>query len=134
MNDSLMAEILILQTTRFVMSNPRNFKFGGSIADAMLENVPPDNTIIRAYRKFPSSGVRPIPTELQKIIDEGNKPSRGGKRKAKATTSESVEVPKRAKKPIWKPRSPYLAIQEESGDRTVTEVQEETHSEIKRKI
>ncbi|CAI9271438.1 unnamed protein product [Lactuca saligna] len=84
-----------------------------------------DNAIIRAYRKIPFSGVHPIPTELQRIIDESDKPKRGRKRKAKDATSESIKFPKRAKKPVQIPRSPSLIIQEESEEKTVTEVQED---------
>nr|KAJ0206901.1 hypothetical protein LSAT_V11C500287920 [Lactuca sativa] len=116
MNDSLMSEILILQTTTFVMSDPRNFKFVGSIPDVMLEKVPLDNAIIKDYRKLPSFGARPIPGELQKIIDEERR-----KRKAKAATSENIKLPKKAKKPVQKPRSPSPVIQEESKERTITE-------------
>lgn len=70
MNDSLMARFLIPQTTKFVVSDPRNFKFVGSIPDAMFEKVLLDNAIIRAYWKFPSGGARLISMELQKIIHE----------------------------------------------------------------
>lgn len=60
-------------TTTFVMLDPRNLEFIGSIPDVMLKKVPLDNAIIRSYRKFPSSGVRPIPAELKKVVDEGDK-------------------------------------------------------------
>lgn len=62
--DSLMDEIPTLQTTTFVMSDPHNFDFVGSIPDALLEKVSLDKAIIRAYREMPSSCVRPIPAEL----------------------------------------------------------------------
>ena len=64
MTDSLIAATLTLQTTTFVMSDPRNFAFVGSIPEVMLEKVPVNNDIIRAYRKLPSSGVRLISTDL----------------------------------------------------------------------
>lgn len=95
------------------MSDPQNFDFVGSILDALLEKVPLDNAVIRAYRTIPSSGVRPIPTESQKIIDEGDKLKCGGKRKAKSTTSETVKTPKKI---VQKPRSPSPVIQEESEE------------------
>lgn len=82
MQDSLMAEIPTLQMSTFTMSDPKNFKIFGSIPNAMLEKVSLDNAIIGAYCKMPSSGVHSIPKELQKIIDEGDKPKCGGKRKA----------------------------------------------------
>nr|KAJ0195053.1 hypothetical protein LSAT_V11C700373810 [Lactuca sativa] len=49
---------------------------------------------------------------------EGDKPKRGGKRKERPGTSESVELPKRAKKLVQKPRSPSPIIQQESKERT----------------
>ena len=73
MKDSLIAEIPTLQTTTSVMLDPKNFEFVGSIMEVLLKRVPLDNAIIRAYQKLPSSGVRPIPAELKKVIDEGEK-------------------------------------------------------------
>lgn len=64
MQDSLMTDIPMLETTTFVMSDPKNFKFVGSIPEALLEKVPLDKPIIRAYRTLPSSGVHPIHAEL----------------------------------------------------------------------
>ncbi|CAI9299596.1 unnamed protein product [Lactuca saligna] len=86
----------------------------------MLNKVLLDNSIISYYRKFPVSGVHSIPEELQKIIDEGDNPHRGGKRKANAATSESFKVNKRAKKPTQILRSPSPVIQEESKETNVT--------------
>lgn len=68
-----MAKISTLQTSTFVMTNPQNFDFVGSVLVALLEKVPLDNATVRDDRKMPSSSVRPIPVELQKIIDEGEK-------------------------------------------------------------
>lgn len=87
-------EILTLQTSTFVMSDPRNFNFIGSIRLDMLERVPLDNAIVREHRKLPSSCVHPMSADLRKLIDESNKLKHGGKRKAKAPYSESVRVPK----------------------------------------
>lgn len=64
-------------------SDPNNFTFIGSVPDAMLEKVPLDNDIVSEYQILPSSGVQPMPNELRKPLDEGNKPNRGGKRKNK---------------------------------------------------
>nr|KAJ0184447.1 hypothetical protein LSAT_V11C900494330 [Lactuca sativa] len=89
MTDSLIAATLTLQTTTFVMSDPRNFAFVGSIPEVMLEKVPVNNDIIRAYRKLPSSGVRS----------------------------------KKFKKPVPKPRSPSLVVQDDSEERIETKVQ-----------
>ncbi|CAI9302999.1 unnamed protein product [Lactuca saligna] len=65
------------------MPDLQNFEFLGSIPEVMLENVLVTNAITRAYWKSPSSGVRPVPAELRKIIDTGKIPKRGGKRKPK---------------------------------------------------
>ncbi|CAI9302899.1 unnamed protein product [Lactuca saligna] len=74
---------------------------------------------------MPSSSVRPIHTKLNKINNEDDKPKHSGKRKAKAAPSESVKVTKKTKKPVPKLRSPSPVLQEESKERTVTEVQED---------
>ncbi|CAI9294695.1 unnamed protein product [Lactuca saligna] len=73
MKNSLIAEIPTLRTTKFVMSDPKNFEFVGSILEVLLKRVSLDNVIIRAYQKFPSFGVCPIPAELKKVVDEGDK-------------------------------------------------------------
>ncbi|CAI9303851.1 unnamed protein product [Lactuca saligna] len=104
------------------MLDPRNFSFIGLIPDEMLEKVPLDNAIMRKYQKLPPSGVRPMLAELRQLIDEINKPKRGGKRKAKAAPFESVRVPKNTMKPAKKPRSLSTIFQEESEKRTRTEV------------
>lgn len=90
----------------------------------MLERVPFDNAIVRDYQKLPSSGVQPMPAELRKLIDDGNKPKCGGKRKEKVVPSESFKVPKKTKNPVKKQIYPSPVIQEESDERTATEVQE----------
>lgn len=82
------------------MSDPQKFDFVGSIPDVLLEKVPLDNAIIRAYRKSSLFSVRPIPAELQKIIDEGDEPKRVRKRKTKAATLETIKIPNRSKKPV----------------------------------
>lgn len=64
MSESVMAIILTLQTSLFMMPNRRNFNFVGTIPKVMLEKVPPDNGIANEYRKQPSSGVRPMSEEL----------------------------------------------------------------------
>ena len=59
----------------------------------MLGKVPSDNAIVNECRKQPTSGVRPLPDELQKAIKEANKPKWGGKRKAKDVPCEVVKTP-----------------------------------------
>lgn len=123
MQDSLMAEILMLHTTIFVMSDPRSFEFIGSILAALLEKVPLDNSIIRSCRKMSCSGVLPIHAELKNIIDEGDKLTCGGKRKAKTAPSVGIKVTKKSKKPVPKPRSPSPVLQDQSKEQTKSDVQ-----------
>nr|KAJ0203805.1 hypothetical protein LSAT_V11C500271050 [Lactuca sativa] len=118
-----MAEISTLYTSTFVMPDPWNFDIVGSILEALLEKVSLDNAIVRAYRKMPSSSVRPIPTKLQKIINEGEKPKRGEKRKAKTAHSEVIKVRMKTKKLVQKPRSPSPVLQEKSEERTESDIQ-----------
>lgn len=125
MQDSVMAEIPTLQTSKFMMSDPKNFVFIGLIPEEILENVPLDNAIVRVYHKLPSFGVRPMPADIRQLIDESNKMKRGGKRKANVDPYESVKAPKKMRKPAKKPRSPSLIIQEDSEERTVTKGQED---------
>lgn len=125
MHDSLMAEISTLQMSTFIMSDPHNFNFIGSVPVEMLEKVPIDNAILRECQKLPSSGVCPMPADLRKLIDESNKPKCGGKRKEKVSPSERVRVTKKTNKPTNKLRSPSPDIQEESDERTLTEPQED---------
>ena len=94
MKDPVMAEIPKLQTTTFVILDPQNFNFVGSIPEVMLAKVLMENDLIREYCSFPSFGIFPIPTELQ-VIDAGDKPKGGGKSKAKASSSEIVRVSKK---------------------------------------
>lgn len=71
-----------------------------------------------AYLKNPSSGARPITEEFRKILEDMNKPKRGGNRKEKVSTSEVVKTRKtKIKKAARKPRSPS-PVQEVSDSRT----------------
>lgn len=61
-------------------SDSTNFSFTGFIPEAMLVNVPTDNVIVNEYHKLPASGVRPIPKELKKGLEEGKKNPNGVER------------------------------------------------------
>ena len=124
MTDLVMEIILILHTSLFMMSDPENFTFVGTIQEVMLVKVPSDNVIVNEYRKLPLSSVRPITDKLQKLIEEGTKPKRGGKRKAKVGPSDVVRAPKKARKQAKKPRSPSSVVWENSKSRTLTEVRD----------
>ncbi|CAI9281016.1 unnamed protein product [Lactuca saligna] len=100
MQHYLMTEILMLQTTRFVMLDPRNFEFFGSIPEVLLEKchwkMPLENAIFRDYKKIPSFG----------------------KRKDKATPFGGMKVMKKSKNPVPKPQSPSPVLQYQSKELT----------------
>lgn len=98
MTDSVMAVIMTLHTSLFMMSDPWNFTFVGTISKVILVKVPSDNAIMNEHRKQPSPGFRPISDELQNLIEEDTKPKRGGKRKAKVGPSNVVKAPKKTRK------------------------------------
>lgn len=123
--DSVVATIPIVQTSTFMMYDPKKFNFVGSVLKVMLGKVPSDNAIVNKYRKQPTSGVCPKSCELRKAIKEGNKTKRGGKRKLKAATSEVVSTPKKVKKKARKARSTSSVVQQASESRTHTDIQED---------
>lgn len=101
------------------MSYPTKFTFVGSIPEVMLAKVPQGNVIINEYRNLPGFGARPMPDDLRNSIEEENKTKRGAKRKGKVGPSEVVKTSnKNVKKPIKKPRSPSLVVQEASESST----------------
>ena len=59
-----MAAIPILYTSTFVMFDPRNFNFVGSIPEGMLVKVPSNNAIFNEYHNLASSDARPMQAEL----------------------------------------------------------------------
>ena len=71
-----LSAIPILHTLNFNVSDPTKFRFVGSIPEAMLFNVPADNVVVNEYRKKPVFGVCPMPEDLRKALEEGNKPKR----------------------------------------------------------
>ncbi|CAI9263690.1 unnamed protein product [Lactuca saligna] len=91
--------ILTLQTSTFVMLDPRNFNFIGSILVDMLERVPLDNSIQQAKTSW--------------------------KKEGKSYLFRKRQGSKKDKKPTKKPRSPSPVFQEESESRIVMEVQED---------
>lgn len=52
--DSVIESIPIFHTSNFIISDRTKFDFIGSLLDAMLNNVPAYNLIIREYRKIAS--------------------------------------------------------------------------------
>ena len=71
---SIIATIPILYTNNFIVSDPTKFGFIGSLPEAMLNYVPTKNELINEYRKKPTSGRRPLTPEMQKALEEANKP------------------------------------------------------------
>lgn len=69
-----MVAISIFDTSNFIMSDPTKFDFVGSISEDMLLMVPMDYVLINKNLKKPTTGPRPMPENLRKALDEGNKP------------------------------------------------------------
>ncbi|CAI9301846.1 unnamed protein product [Lactuca saligna] len=71
--DVVVIEILKMQTTTFVTSDPKNFNFICSIPEVMLDSVPLDNDIIKSYKEILNSGKpkqQRKPKYKQAVIDE----------------------------------------------------------------
>lgn len=58
----------------------------------MLVNVPTDNVIVNEYHKLPASGVRPIPKELKKGLEEGKKIQMGWKEKTEGCSFKCAKT------------------------------------------
>ncbi|CAI9279877.1 unnamed protein product [Lactuca saligna] len=109
----------------FFTTDPRNFDFVGSIPEVVMEKVPLNNVIIKAYQKLPLFGVRKIPFYLKKIIEVGGLLKRGGKRKTKEAANVVATVSKKIKKLAKKPKLPPHVFEDNSEERTYSDVQGE---------
>lgn len=117
-----MEAIPIFHTSNFIVSDPTKFSFIGSLPEAMLNYVPTDNELINEYQKKHVSGPFPLTHEMQKALEEVNKPKKGGKRKEKVGPSEPAQTPKKKiKRAACTPRSPFPVAQEDSDSQTVSE-------------
>lgn len=82
----------------------------------MLHNVPATSVVIQAYRSLPTSGSRPMTSEMRQILAKADKPMKGGKRKTKARPFEPVQAPKKktVKQAACRPRTPTPSVEEDS--------------------
>lgn len=60
------------------MSDPRKFDFIGSLLEEMLNYIPTNNELINKYQKIHIFSPNPETPEMQKALEEGNKPKKGG--------------------------------------------------------
>ncbi|CAI9276735.1 unnamed protein product [Lactuca saligna] len=89
----------------------------------MLRNVPAASEIIQAYHSFPASGHRPITYEIQKVLDEADKPKKGGKKRTKEGPSEPTQTPKKkVKRAAHKPRTPTPSDHGNSDSNTNSDI------------
>ena len=88
----IIAAIPIFHTLNFIVSDPTNFTFVGSLLEAMLNCIPIDNKLINKYRKTPASGPRPLTPQMQKALEEANKPKKGGRWKPKDGPSKLAQT------------------------------------------
>lgn len=71
-----------------ILSDSLRFTCIGSIPEMMLYNVPANSEVIQAYPRQMASGPGALIDIVRKVLEEVDKPKKGGKRKAKAGTSE----------------------------------------------
>ncbi|CAH1436336.1 unnamed protein product [Lactuca virosa] len=64
----------------------------------MFSDILPASKVLEKYRSKPVSGFRPLTDERRTILEETDKPKKGGKKKAtKEGTSEPTQTPKKRK-------------------------------------
>ena len=116
-----MANIQVFHTTNIILSDTSRFTFIRSIPETILRNVTTASEIIRAYRSLPASGPRPMTSEVRKVLEEADKPNKGGKRKPKVGPSEPAQTPKKkVKQAACKPKTPTPSDEEDSISNTVS--------------
>ena len=104
---SIMDNIQVFHTTNIILADTSRFTFIGSILESMLHNIPTASEVIQAYRSLPASGPRPLTDAITKVVEEADKPNKGGKWKGKVGPSEPAHTSKkRVKRVARKPRTP----------------------------
>ncbi|CAH1413791.1 unnamed protein product [Lactuca virosa] len=86
-----MAPIATFHTTGTIMADRSKFSFIGSIPEAMFRDVPPLSKVVEGYRTLTPSGPRPLTDEFQAILDEADKPMKGGKGSKRTTKKDSTK-------------------------------------------
>lgn len=71
------AAIPMFHTSNVIVSDSLRFAFIRSIPETMLHNVTSSSEIIDEYRRLPASGPRPLTSEMQKVLEEADKPNKG---------------------------------------------------------
>ncbi|CAI9291697.1 unnamed protein product [Lactuca saligna] len=75
------SDCAIFHTTHIIIPNNSKFSFVGFIPKAVFRDVPAATKILEAYRKLQFSGFYPLTDDMQTILEEDNKPKKGGKKK-----------------------------------------------------
>lgn len=93
----MMAVVQTFRTTNIILANNYKFNFIGLIPEAMFRSVPEGIQIMQKNRGQPTSGLRPISDVIRQILEEADKPKKGGKKKrpVKEGPSEPVQTPKK---------------------------------------
>lgn len=106
MQDAMVASISTFHTTSIIFADTSKFSFVGSIPEAMFHDVPVSSKILEGYKKILVTGFCPLTSEMQTIIDEADKPKKGGekygkkkgkKTKGKVGPSTPIQTPKKRK-------------------------------------
>lgn len=82
----------------------------------------PASEITVAYRRLLASGPLPLTPEMHKVLEEADKPKKGGKQKPKVGPSKPAQTPKKkkVKRAVRRPRTPTLSDVEDSQSNTIS--------------
>lgn len=121
---SSMAAIQIFHITNIILADTSRFTFIGSISEAMLRNVPIVGDVMRTYRSLLASGLQPITDVVCKVLEEADKPKKGGKKRtAKVGTCKTAQTPKKkVKRAANKPWTPMPSDHEDLQSNMVSDI------------
>ena len=81
MADSLIPEIATFHTTDILVVDLSKFPFIGIIPESMYQCASKVSIVISKYKKLPAIGQRSLTTEMQKSLNEADKPAKRGKKR-----------------------------------------------------
>ncbi|CAI9302917.1 unnamed protein product [Lactuca saligna] len=107
-----MAAIRIFHTTNIILTDKSKFTFIGSISESLLRDVPATSEVLRTYHSLPVSGFCPMTDDVRNVLDEADKPKKGGKKRgAKVGPCKTPQAlkKKKVKKAAHRPLTPTLS-------------------------
>ncbi|CAI9302447.1 unnamed protein product [Lactuca saligna] len=130
-----MSKVSIFHTTGIIVADSSKFAFIDSIPEAKLRDVPPASKVLKGYYTFPASDFRTLTPEMQSIIDEADKPKKGGNKggnKGRKEKEDMEVAPKKRelKRAARKTKSPTPSESEHSQSDTQSNVRNEEEQPI----